>query len=314
MSEERIRVDNFRLAAALALVFMLAGSTVDLVVLHGYALHFLAIRLVCALLLGGVLLALQRMPDGLPLIILGHLVALLPLLAILWMMDSTEGGVSTYYAGLNLVLVGASVLLRWRTRDSILNAALCVGGYCAVALRGMSNGPVVFNNFYFLFVTSVFACTGTWYYNRLRLNEYRLRHELENSRRELKAAKLLSAFYEQQAGIPIQKRTLSDQESITPTAPVVQNRSSSGVPQPLVLERFVCFLAPEKRDEIIPAIRDMKQDAKAMLKKDYSRPFIHLAITCRSLNIIATSLIGGAKGSFMRLTAVAILLKKWGIW
>ena len=185
MSEEKIRVDNFRLAAALALVFMLAGSTLDLVVLYGYAMHFFIIRVVCALMLGGVLAALQRVRQGVPLIFLGHMVALLPLVAILWMMASTEGGVSTYYAGLNLVLVGASVLLRWRTLDSIFNAALCVGGYWIVALRGVGDGRVVFNNFYFLFVTAVFACTGTWYYNRLRLNEFRLRHELETNRREL---------------------------------------------------------------------------------------------------------------------------------
>ena len=57
-----------------------------------------------------MLAALQRVRQGVPLIFLGHMVALLPLVAILWMMASTEGGVSTYYAGLNLVLVGASVL------------------------------------------------------------------------------------------------------------------------------------------------------------------------------------------------------------
>ncbi len=185
MSEEKIRVGNFRLAAALALVFMLAGSTLDFVVLRDFALTFFIIRLVCALMLGGVLAALQKVRHGRPLILLGHLVALLPLVAILIMMDYTEGGDSTYYAGLNLVLVGASVLLRWRTKDSIANATMCVGGYCVVALRHAGEGRVVFNNFYFLFVTAVFACTGTWYYNRLRLNEYRLRHELETNRREL---------------------------------------------------------------------------------------------------------------------------------
>ncbi len=185
MSEEKVRVGNFRLAAALALVFMLAGSTLDLVVQPKHALYFFFIRLVIAVMLGGVLMALRKVRHGLPLIILGHLVAFLPLVAILWMMASAEGGESSYYAGLNLVLVGASVLLRWRSRDSILNAVLCLGGYGVVALRGMNDGRVVFNNLYFLFVTAVFACTGTWYYNRLRLSEYGLRHELETNRREL---------------------------------------------------------------------------------------------------------------------------------
>ena len=185
LSEEKVRVTNFRVAAALALVFMLAGSTLDLVVLRPYAFHFFIIRLVCALLLGGVLATLFKVRHGRGLTVLGHLVALLPLWSILWMIASSEGGESSYYAGLNLVLVGASLLLRWRTKDSIINALLCLGGYVVVALHGMRDGRMVFNNFYFLFVTAVFACTGTFYYNRLRFNEFRLMHELETNRLEL---------------------------------------------------------------------------------------------------------------------------------
>ncbi len=184
-SEEKVRVTNFRVAAALALVFMLAGSTLDLVVLRDHAAQFFAIRVVCALCLGGVLAGLFRVRQGRGLTVLGHLVAMMPLASILWMIAITEGGESSYYAGLNLVLVGASLLLRWRTKDSVINALFCLGGFGFVALHGMHDGRMVFNNFYFLFVTAVFACTGTFYYNRLRFNEFRLMHELETNRREM---------------------------------------------------------------------------------------------------------------------------------
>ncbi|MDB6117664.1 MAG: integral rane sensor hybrid histidine kinase [Verrucomicrobiaceae bacterium] len=184
-SEEKVRVTNFRVAAALALVFMLAGSTLDIVVLRSYAASFFAIRVICALCLGGVLVALSKVHHGRGLTILGHLVASLPMASILWMIASSEGGESSYYAGLNLVLMGASLLLRWRTKDSIINSVLCLGGFLFVALHGMRDGRMVFNNFYFLFVTAVFACTGTYFYNRLRFNEFRLMHELETNRREM---------------------------------------------------------------------------------------------------------------------------------
>ncbi len=182
-SEEATRAGNYRLAALLALGFMLVGSLLDRVVMRSQWETFLVVRIVTAAALGLVLLLLRHYQKGWPLRLLGHLVATLPMVAILWMISYTGRGDSPYYAGLNLVLVGASLLVRWPTIDSILNALLCLVGYLFVVLPG--NGIIVFNNAYFIFVTAVFACVGNAVYNMLRLKEFTLRESLEVSRKEI---------------------------------------------------------------------------------------------------------------------------------
>jgi len=81
---------NFKLGAKLALVFMLLGSVLDYFVLPSFVAEFLIARAACGLLLGGVLLALERPHTRTVHRLLGHLIALLPLIAILWMIDYSE--------------------------------------------------------------------------------------------------------------------------------------------------------------------------------------------------------------------------------
>ena len=112
--ERPIRVANAKVCCIVAGVFMPAGLVLDLYV-HGkeVMLSFLPYRLLCSLLLGVLWLALHYRPDTRYYRVLGHLVALLPLLSIAWMIYTTDGAASSYYAGLNLVNLGSAILLRW---------------------------------------------------------------------------------------------------------------------------------------------------------------------------------------------------------
>ncbi|MBI2924080.1 MAG: response regulator [Verrucomicrobia bacterium] len=188
--ERAVRVRNYKVGCVLALIFMPAGASLDYFVYRERLGEFLELRLVCSALLGIIWCWLQFRPQVRIYRALGLLVALLPLGFIAWMIYATEGPNSPYYAGLNLVMLGAAILLRWTLVDSILVFVMAVGVYLVACLLNHANlNPgIFFNNLYFLFVTGVFIVTGSWYYNLLRFREFELRYQLDANRRLLEAS------------------------------------------------------------------------------------------------------------------------------
>ncbi|QTN34024.1 response regulator [Akkermansiaceae bacterium] len=187
--EREVSVANARMAALLASIFMLAGLVLDFIVFPEHLTLFLGIRIVCSALLFIIYLDLRgRQGSGRSEFIAGW-IAFLPILSICAMIHFTGGGESVYYAGLNLVLVGLSLLLRWNFRQSLFMTL--VTGACyflSVALPfDEANPRILFNNTYFLFVTSVFVIVGSYFYERLRLSEFALRDEVERSRETLRS-------------------------------------------------------------------------------------------------------------------------------
>ena len=187
--ESGIAFDNARRAAVFAAVFMLAASSLDWVIIADYGLEFLLIRATCAVLLGGIFWYLGNSRRTASTNILAQGIALLPLVSICVMIAVTEGGNSVYYAGLNLVLVGLSLLLRWTFWNSLSMIAVTFVSYTASVIISPvdSNFRTLFGNCFFLFVTSVFVLAGSYYYEKLRFSEYCLRMEVERSRELLES-------------------------------------------------------------------------------------------------------------------------------
>jgi signal transduction histidine kinase len=189
--ERRVRIMNYKVGCALAFIFMLAGVSLDYFVYNSpgnsHLGEFFKLRLMCSALLAVVWFLLQS-EFGIKLYrLLGLLVALLPLAFISGMIYETNGPNSPYYAGLNLVMLGAALLLRWTLVDSILVLVLSLTTYflaCRFSGIASANGNF-FNNTYFLFVTGVFIITGSWFYNRIRFREFALRYELDKNKQEL---------------------------------------------------------------------------------------------------------------------------------
>jgi signal transduction histidine kinase len=187
--EDDIAFDNARRAAIFAGIFMLAGASLDWVIIPGRGLDFLLIRSTCAVCLWLIYwyLGRARHPSQASIVVQG--IALLPLISICIMISVTEGGNSVYYAGLSLVLVGLSLLLRWTFKNSLVMILLTFSCYAAAVWLSptVSDRNILFGNFYFLFATSVFVLAGSYFYEDLRFNEFCLRMEVENSRRLLEA-------------------------------------------------------------------------------------------------------------------------------
>ena len=187
--ENGVARDNARHAAAIAALFMLVGWALDIVILPEHATVFLLIRTICAALLGIIFWHLGRPAGAARGKVAAQGIALLPIVSICIMIAMTEGGNSTYYAGLNLVLFGLSLLLRWSFWNSLGMIAACF--LCYVTSVWWSpvdpEFPSLFGNLYFLFVTSVFVVVGSYFYERLRFREFCLRDQVERSRQLLES-------------------------------------------------------------------------------------------------------------------------------
>jgi signal transduction histidine kinase len=108
-----------------------------------------------------------------------------------------DGGMSTYYAGLNIVLMGAGIVLRWGLVDSLILLVIALTTYVAACiahpfidpaappLLSEAVGATFFNNLYFLIVTGVFIATGNYFFSRNRFTEFQLRYQLDQNRAQL---------------------------------------------------------------------------------------------------------------------------------
>jgi len=200
--EDHVAVANVKRALALGSAFMLLGWSLDLIVFRDFpdrVWHFLLLRVVCAALLGIIYLVLGKAPGARTCHWASFGAALLPMISICVMIALTGGGNSMYYAGLNLILVGLSLVLRWTFLNSLGIIAACFLAYATSVLVApiispdmirnaeFDPGKVLFNNSYFLFVTAVFVLAGCYFYEKLRFREFCLRAEVESSRELLES-------------------------------------------------------------------------------------------------------------------------------
>lgn len=182
---DRIRLG--KVACVLVIVLMPAGCLLDVWLYPDEALIFLAARLVCSVLVGG-LLALHYTELGREWIRpASWLIALLPALFISGMIAVNEGANSPYYAGLNLILLATNVVVHWNLRESLLTSALIIALYItAITFNGSPPEPgQPYAYLFFMIETAVIVITGNYFYNRLRLREFEAQHDLQLSQQNL---------------------------------------------------------------------------------------------------------------------------------
>lgn len=181
---------NNRIGAILGVIFMPAGAVLDLVVYSGESFlgEFFVVRLVCALLMGGLWFLFDSEFGRRHYRPLGQILVSLPMASIAWMIYTEGGASSTYYAGINLVIVVTGILIRWRLSDTGWMCFIGISMYlvaCFLHAGGIGSWSVFFNNLYFLVLTAIFSVTGNYIYERLRFSEFRLQEELNQNRAEL---------------------------------------------------------------------------------------------------------------------------------
>ena len=196
--DRNLRARQSTVGCALALAMMPAGFTLDWFVYPHLTWRIFQVRLLCDVLLlpclGLLLTPLGKRHIG----IAGTWWLAVPALSICWMIYASEGAVSPYYAGLNLVLLASSLLMPFTMREAAAFCVFVLASYSTACLlhalhppaTAVHNGSgssvgILFNNLYFLALNSVVCVTACHYSSRRRYEDFRLRHELDGRNHEL---------------------------------------------------------------------------------------------------------------------------------
>jgi len=114
----------------------------------------------------------------------GHFVTINVAGIIALMIVDIGGFNSSYYAGLNLVIIAVNLLLPWNAIHSIINCAMVISMYIVFNIWAGPefDYPILFNNLFFLFATAVIAVSINYVKHRLVRQEFFLLIELKKAR------------------------------------------------------------------------------------------------------------------------------------
>ncbi len=185
--DRKVRIRNSIAGCWLAITLMPAGLTLDYFVYPDHLWFFLKLRLFCSLVVAGVLILYYTPIGKKHYLVLGQIWYLLPAFFISWMIYASEGESSSYYAGLNIVIIAVGFMLPWTYKENLFGGLSVMAMYLgACALHGpLTLKGDFFNNLYFLVLTDVIVVTGSYFSEQLRLSEYVLRYELDKNRKML---------------------------------------------------------------------------------------------------------------------------------
>lgn len=194
-----IRVRRLIIGHILALVFVPLGFTLDYFVYPQYFLSFFTARWICALSQVPTFVILFTSVGRRYAKLLGFIWPMAPSILISWFIWRTEGSASSYYAGLNLVVIVACFLLPYTFREALLLCAMVIGGYwvaCFLHTVQPFDPSAFFANTFFMSVTAVIAVTACYFMTIQRLEDFRLRHELKERNAQLaEMDRLKSEFF-----------------------------------------------------------------------------------------------------------------------
>ncbi len=116
----------------------------------------------------------------------GLILLTVPSVGIAYMIHATDGGNSTYYAGLTFVLMFLAVVLDWTFIQSVAAVSIVLLLYLtAVVTSPQTFTPAFYNNMVFLAFTGIVTIIGTYFHSLLRFREFASRYELAQSREAL---------------------------------------------------------------------------------------------------------------------------------
>ena len=273
ISEERERKVNCQQAAIFGAIFMLIGVCLDMVVYPELLQQLLVNRVITAALLLTFAMLCGFIKNNALMRLVAHMIAMIPIVSISLMIFQTDGVQSHYYGGLNLVLVGATLLLRWNTFDSAINVLLCLLMYTAAVYRHSVaiEWEEPFIRTYFIFVTGAIATTATYFYNISRFREFCLSKEVAASNKKLRHINRKLA--ENNTELESANKKLKEQGSLLVQSEKLSSlgRMSAGivheVNNPLnyskiaihTLKSFKSSISEDERDDYMEVISDAEE-------------------------------------------------------
>ena len=183
---ERIRLS--KIGCVLALVLIPAGISLDLFVYPDHLAAFFLFRLIADAFILLILFGHFR-PWG-----RRHINTLIfawmavPQIVICAMIYIADGFASTYYAGLNLAILGMGILLPVSLSEVIALAAMTLMLYMIAGFAHAIDEirlELLYNNAYFMLTTAVISGTAVYFSHKRRFREFALNFELNSRNRQL---------------------------------------------------------------------------------------------------------------------------------
>lgn len=196
-NDRTLRVKRSIIGCILAIILVPTGSIVDLVLYPNFFIHFIKIRLFCSLALI-LLLAFHYTKLGRHYIkFLNFIWITLLQVLMCWIIFVTDKHLSVYYSSLNIVILATSVLLAFRALEMAMFCVITLSLYLFVTFDANLTKPeILFNNIYFIVLSSIISITATYFNSKYRFREFCLNHELEIKNKELeKLDKIKSQFF-----------------------------------------------------------------------------------------------------------------------
>ncbi|HEY6168550.1 MAG TPA: ATP-binding protein [Verrucomicrobiae bacterium] len=181
-------IQNSKFGCLLAIALMPAGSvSMDYFMYRDRMWDFFQLRGASALLTGLVLWLLFTKRGQNHHRVLSMAWYWIPLFFIGCMIYQAADPISPYYAGFNLVLLAAGLVLPWKYRQIMATVVFILAIYLSIYfLSGSERDPhFLANNLFFLGSTGVIVGTGSFIHSRLRFREFILRYELEQNRKTI---------------------------------------------------------------------------------------------------------------------------------
>ncbi len=187
--DQNARIERSKIVCLLVITLMPAGTLLDYFVYPEKLWIIFQMRIFTSLI-GIVILFFLKSSFALKyprLSSKGWNVMLMPTFFISCMIAITEGANSPYYAGLSLMLLVMHSAVHITFIESILFVLVVIGMYSGACFI---HGPIqdigiLFNNLYFIVLTSIIVITGNHFFNKLRFREFSLRYELKANQQEL---------------------------------------------------------------------------------------------------------------------------------
>lgn len=189
----RVRFRGLMVANLIGVFGMLSGTALDYFLYPERVWQFLAIRAgvdVVLILVMAILLFGKNRENLLLVKVMGVLTGLCINASFCLMVYLTDGAKSPYFAAINLIITGMSVLLPWRVAETAL---MSFGSLLFYSIACMLNptfrdpsGLALFAYNSSFIVITISVCLGiTFFMARSRFEDFRLRHQLDVQNREL---------------------------------------------------------------------------------------------------------------------------------
>jgi two-component system sensor histidine kinase PhcS len=277
--EREMTIRKTRVGCFFGIVMVPIFGCLDHYVYPRQAFSFLLVRLLCSALMAGLYPILGTRFGRKYYHCQGLLLLFLPSAAIAWMIYSTEGAASPYYAGLTLVLMVLAVVLDWTFLQSVASVLLVLMLYLVASAPtafgdnpGLShaaasasaplgnNFGIFLSNLFFLLSTGLAIIVGAYFHSQVRVSEFVSRCELDKSRKALEAS--LQQLKENEMQLVQSEKLASLGRMSAGIIHEINNPLNYATTGLFTLRKKVKHLAPEQQREHTEILTDVEEGLK----------------------------------------------------